>query len=151
MSAVKTDEDIREDVLCQMAWDERLAGEQVGVQVAHGVVTLGGVVDDWIKFTAAAEAAHRVPDVTDVANEIQVRGAAVDTPSDTDLAISVRRALRWDARLPEGDIRTTVTGGVVTLEGVVGSAAQRTEASRAIRRLHGVRRIDNRLHVAERP
>ncbi len=143
----KTDDDLREDVICQLAWDERLNGAQIGVQVAHGVVTLGGVVDDWIQFSAAAESAHRVPEVTDVANEIQVRGAAVDTPSDSDLAVAVRRALQWDARISDRDIRSTVTGGVVTLEGAVATLAQRSEATRAVGRLHGVRRVDNRLRI----
>ena len=69
----KTDDEIREDVLCQMAWDERLNGLQIAVQVQHGVVTLGGVVDGWVQFHAAAAAAHQVPGVTDVANDIQVR------------------------------------------------------------------------------
>jgi osmotically-inducible protein OsmY len=149
-AAAKTDEDIREDVLCAIAWDDRLAGLQVGVQVEHGVVTLGGVVNDWVQFNAAAEAAHRVAAVRDVANELQVRGEGVDTPADPDLAVAVRRALRWDARIPEGDIRSTISGGVVTLEGVVGSPAQKAEAARVVGRLHGVRRVDNRLHVAER-
>ncbi len=144
----KTDDELREDVLCQMAWDERLNGQQIGVQVQHGVVTLGGVVDMWVQFNAAAEAAHQVPEVTDVANEIQVRASAPDAPTDTDLAVAVRRALRWDGRVPEADIRSTVAGGIVTLQGVVASAAQRAEATRAVARLHGVRRVDNRLQVA---
>lgn len=144
----KTDEDIRQDVLCQMEWDDRLTGHQVGVQVDKGVVTLGGVVDDWGKFNAAAEAAHRVPEVLDVANDIQVRDAAVDAPTDSELAVAVRRALQWDSRLHQEDIRSTVTAGVVTLEGVVPGAAQRGEATRAVGRLHGVRRVDNRLRIA---
>lgn len=147
----KTDEDIRQDVLCQMAWDERLSGLQLGVQVANGVVTLGGVVDGWTAFNAAAEAAHHVPEVQDVANEIQVRGARVDAPTDSDLAVAVRRALQWDAGLHQQDIRSTVAAGVVTLEGVVHSVAQATEAARAVQRIHGVRRVDSRLRIAERP
>ncbi|MES1207641.1 MAG: BON domain-containing protein [Pseudomonadota bacterium] len=145
----KTDDELREDVLCQMAWDERLNGQQIGVQVQHGVVTLGGVVDLWVQFNAAAEAAHQVAEVTDVANEIQVRASAPDAPTDTDLAVAVRRALRWDGRIHETDIRSTVAGGIVTLEGIVASAAQRAEATRAVARLHGVRRVDNRLVVGE--
>ncbi len=146
-AAGKTDDDLREDVVCQLAWDERLNGAQIGVQVAHGVVTLGGVVDGWIQYNAAAESAHRVPEVIDVANEIQVRGAAVDAPADTDLAVAVRRALEWDARLPGRGIHSTVSGGVVTLEGSIASLAQRSEATRAVARLHGVRRVVNRLQV----
>jgi osmotically-inducible protein OsmY len=149
--SAKTDEDIREDVLCQMAWDDRLTGHQLGVQVENGIVTLGGVVDDWIKFNAAAEAAHRVPEVQDVANEITVRAALVDAPTDTDVATAIRRALRWDARLQEEEIRCTVTHGVVTLDGVVPSVTQRREATRVVEQLHGVKRVENRLRIVEGP
>jgi len=145
----KTDEDIREDVLCQLAWDDRLADHQLGVQVEDGVVTLCGVVDDWTKFNAAAEAAHLVAGVQDVANDILVKSASVDSPTDSDLAVAVRRALRWDARLREQDIRSTVTAAVVTLEGVVRSPAEQAEATRAVQHLHGVKRVENRLHIAD--
>jgi len=147
----KTDEEIRQDVFCQMAWDERLTDHQVGVQVDKGVVTLGGIVDDWTKFNAAAEAAHRVPEVLDVANEIQVRGADVDARSDSELAVAVRRALQWDARVQDQGIRSTVAAGVVTLDGEVPSLAQQAEATGAVLRLHGVKRVDNRLRVERRP
>lgn len=147
----KTDEDIRQDVLCQMDWDDRLTGHQLGVQVDNGIVTLGGTVDDWTQFAAAAEAAHRVTEVLDVANQIQVREAGVDAPTDSDLAVAVRRALEWNARLHGDGIRSTVAGGVVTLDGVVRSLAQRAEAARAVRPLHGVRRVENRLRIAGRP
>jgi osmotically-inducible protein OsmY len=146
----KTDEDIRQDVLCQMAWDERLSDHQVGVQVEKGVVTLGGVVDDSNQFNAAAEAAHRVAEVLDVANELQVRGAGVDTRSDSELAVAVRRALQWDAEVQDQGIRSTVAAGVVILEGEVPSLAQQVQATRAVLRLHGVKRVDNRLRIEER-
>lgn len=147
----KTDEDIRQDVLCQIEWDDRLTGHRLGVQVENGVVTLGGVVDDWIKFHAAAEAAHHVKEVLDVANEIQVRGSDVEAPTDTDLAVAVRRALQWDARLHPEAIRSTVAAGVVILEGLVPSAAQRNDAARTVGHVHGVKGVDNRLQIANRP
>lgn len=146
----KTDEDIRQDVLCQIEWDDRLTGHRLGVQVENGIVTLGGVVDDWAKFYAAAEAAHHVKEVLDVANEIQVRGSDVDSPTDTDLTVAVRRALQWDARLHPEDIRSTIAGGVVTLEGLVPSVAQRNDAVRTVGRIHGVKGVDNRLRIASR-
>lgn len=72
----KTDEEIRQDVLTQMDWDDRLTGHQLVVQVENGVVTLGGVVDDWVKFNAAAEAAHhavkRLAGVRAVENRLRV-------------------------------------------------------------------------------
>jgi osmotically-inducible protein OsmY len=146
----KADTDLQEDVLCELAWDEGLANQDIAVHVAHGVVTLSGAVDGWEPYRAAVDAAHRVAGVKDVVVEIQVRGASVDETNDLDLAASVRRALEWDARLAAHDIRSTVASGVVTLEGTVPTAAERVDAAVAIGGLHGVRRVENRLQVDRR-
>jgi len=146
--AGKADPDLREDVLCALAWDQGLADQDIAVHVAHGVVTLAGVVDRWEAYRAAADAAHQVSGVKDVVLELQVRGASVDEPDDLDLAAAVRRALDWDARLAVHDIRSTVAAGVITLEGTVTTAAERLDAALAVGGLHGVRRVENRIRVA---
>jgi osmotically-inducible protein OsmY len=144
----KTDTDVRNDVLSELAWDSRIDEKQIGVQVEHGVVTLGGTVDDLATSTAAVEAAHRVAGVRDVANELQVKSAQSAHLTDTDVAKAVRHALEWDAHIPDREIRSTVTAGVVTLEGVVTTPIQREEVERVVGRLKGVRRLDNRLQVS---
>ncbi len=37
----KTDTDIRNDVLSELAWDSRIDEKQIGVQIDQGIVTLG--------------------------------------------------------------------------------------------------------------
>lgn len=145
MLTKKTDHDIRNDVLRELAWDSRIGDKQIGVQVDDGVVTLGGTVDSLATRNAAAEAAHQVACVKDVANELQV--ATVAHLTDTDIARAVRHALEWDALLPDQEIRSTVGGGMVLLEGVVANPIQREEAEGAIARLKGVKRVDNRLQI----
>ena len=51
-------------------------------------------------------------------------------------------------RSPDERIATTVSGGVVTLQGAVPSWAHRSDAERAIQRLVGVRGVVNRITVA---
>ena len=147
--AGKTDADIRNDVMSELSWDSRIGETQIGVQVDHGVVTLGGSVEDWATCRAAVEAAHRVAGVQDVANELQVRNSLTAHLTDTDIAKAVRHALEWDALVPEKDIRSTVAGGVVVLEGVVATPIQREEAERLIGRLRGIKRLINRLQISE--
>ncbi len=150
--AGKTDSDVRNDVLSELSWDSRIGEKQIGVQVDHGVVTLGGSVEDWATCTAAVEAAHRVAGVRDVANELQVRNSLFSHLTDTDIAMAVRHALEWDALVPDKDIRSTVAGGVVTLEGIVATATEREETERSVGRLRGIKRLVNRLqvsHIAE--
>lgn len=146
--AGKTDTDVRNDVLSELAWDSRIDEKQIGVQVDHGVVTLGGTVDDLATSAAAVEAAHRVAGVKDVANELQVKSEQSAHLTDTDIAKAVRHVLEWDALIPDREIHCTVTAGVVTLEGAVTTPIEREEVERVVGRLRGVRRLDNRLQVS---
>jgi polyisoprenoid-binding protein YceI/osmotically-inducible protein OsmY len=146
-SVNKTDFDIRNDVMRELAWDSRVGDKQIGVQVDHGVVTLGGTVEDWATCRAAVEAAHQVVGVMDVANEIQVQEMTATHVTDTDIARTVRHALEWNTLLPDEDIQSTVAAGVVALEGSVATPIEREEAERTVGRLLGVRRVDNRLRV----
>jgi osmotically-inducible protein OsmY len=147
MANKKSDKEIQQDVVRELNWDTRVSATEVGIQVSQGVVTLAGQVDSWAKRLAAGEAAHRVAGVLDVANDLQVRISGAAERSDTDIAQAVRRTLEWDVLVPDREIRSTVTDGVVTLEGVVPFWSQRADAERAIERLAGVRTVVNRIDL----
>ena len=140
----KSDSEIQQDVLRELKWDTRVHETEVGVQVEDGIVTLSGMVSSWAKKAAAQEAAHRVLGVLDVANDLEVEGAA---RTDADIARAIRNALEWDVFVPHQRIRTTVAQGVVTLEGSADYWSQREDAQRAIKNLEGVRGIINRIEV----
>ena len=89
------------------------------------------------------EAAHRVRGVLDVANDIAVRLPGTGARTDTDIAHAVRSALEWDVFVPDSRIRSTVSNGVVTLEGEVDTWGQRDDAEAVLRNLAGVRGVVN--------
>jgi osmotically-inducible protein OsmY len=131
---MKTDAQLKTDVIRELAWDIHLDETAIGVSAHHGVVTLNGVVDGWAEKHAAEEAAHRVAGVLDVANEIEVK------PSWS--------ALTWNRFVPGQQIRSTVADhGTVTLTGTVRTLAQRDEAERVVRELAGVRCVANQITV----
>jgi osmotically-inducible protein OsmY len=144
---MKTDSQIKSDVLNELKWDSRVDETDVGVQVKEGIVTLVGSVDVYAKKIAAREAAHRVHGVLDVVDELQVKVARIGAPTDTDIARAVRDALEWDAFVPDEKITSTVSLGIVTLEGVVPTWSQRADAERVVRGLAGVRGVINQLTV----
>ena len=115
----KSDAEVRKAVLRELEWDSRTNDAAVDVEVAGGVVTLVGTVSSWAKKVAAQEAAHRVHGVLDVANNLQIVVLGSDGRSDTEIAQAVRLALQWDVFVPDTRIRSTVSGGWVTLEGDV--------------------------------
>jgi len=145
---MKTDYQLKTDVLRELASDIHIDETAIGVSAHHGVVTLNGIVDCWAEKHAAEEATHRVAGVLDVANEIEIRPSWSAIRSDADIAEAVRGALTWNRLVPGQQIRSTVADqGSVTLTGTVRTLAQRDEAERVVRELAGVRYVTNEITV----
>ena len=148
---IKSDSQIKADVLNELKWDSRVDETDIGVQVRDGIVTLVGTVDVYAKKIAAREAAHRVHGVLDVVDEMQVKVPGIGARTDTELARAVRDALEWDAFVPDEKITSTVSLGIVTLEGLVQTWTQRADAERVVRGLTGVRGVINQVTVSAKP
>jgi osmotically-inducible protein OsmY len=151
VATMKSDHQVKSDVLNELKWDSRVDETEVGVQVKDGIVTLTGHVSAYPKKMAAREAAHRVHGVLDVVDELSVKLPTVWERTDEDVAKAVRHALRWDVFVPEDKITSTVSKGVVTLEGQVNTWTQRHDAERAVRRLTGVKSVADEIVIAPKP
>ena len=147
----KSDEEIQSEVLFQLSWDSRLKLSEVGVAVKKGVVTLTGAVNSYAKKLAAQKAAHRVPGVLDVANDIEVKVTGSLRRTDSEIARAIRHALEWDVLVPSNKIHSTVANGWVTLEGDVEFYSERADAERAVAHLPGVRGVTNEIAVCASP
>ncbi|MEU2611168.1 BON domain-containing protein [Micromonospora sp. NPDC007271] len=143
----RTDQDIQTAVLDELTWEPRVRPNEIGVTVTEGVVTLTGWVDSYAKKWAAERAAHRVPRVRAVANDLAVRIATSAEKSDPEIATAASRALEWDAFVPIETLDVTVADGWVTLHGEVEWEYQRRAAERAVGRLTGVRGVSNGITV----
>ncbi len=150
-TTIKTDADIKRDVLQELKWDQRVDETEIGVHAKTGIVTLTGSVPSYAKKMAAVDAAHRVPGVLDIVNELEVRILAVWERSDADIAHMVRNALIWDAFAPDEAIKSTVSKGWVTLEGEVAHLYESADAARVVESLHSVRGVTNHLTVKSAP
>ena len=148
--STRTDEEIQRDVLEELKWDSRVRPNEIGVAVKDGIVTLTGWVDSYLKKIAAEEAAHRVPGVKAVANDIEVRLPTSAERTDADLAKAALNALNWEAAIPADRLDVTVSHGWVTLKGEVDYAFQKRDAERAVQRLSGVKGVTNLIVVRTR-
>jgi osmotically-inducible protein OsmY len=144
---MKTDVQIQAEILDELRHDRHVRASDIGVRVEDGVVMLTGAVCSYAKKVAAAEAAHRVPGVLDVANDVHVRLPRVAEGTDAAIAHAVRRALASDRSVPGHLIRTTVCNGWVTLEGSVPRPEDLFEVERAVRAVPDVAEVVNRLTV----
>ncbi len=148
--STRTDEEIQRDVLEELKWDSRVRPNEIGVAVKDGIVTMTGWVDSYLKKIAAEEAAHRVPGVKAVANDIEVRLPTSAERTDADLAKAALGALNWEAAIPADRLDVTVSHGWVTLKGEVDYAFQKRDAERAVQRLSGVKGGTNLIVVRSR-
>ena len=143
----RSDRDLKQRILNELKWDSRVKWASINGQVIDGVVTLTGSVSSYAEKIAAQDAAHRVAGVLDVANDIEAKPVDQFVRSDTEIAAAVRNALEWDALVPNELIQSSVSDGVVTLEGEVDYQRERTDAANAIRRLAGVVGVIDKITI----
>jgi len=144
---MKSDAQLQDDVLSELRLETQMREGDVSATVTSGVVAIAGTVAEREQKTAAQEAAHRVPGVLDVVNDVKVCQPGSMPRSDLAIAQAVRLALQQDGRLPDAAIRSTVARGWVTLEGDVCTWLERDAAERAISPLEGVRGVVNAIDI----
>lgn len=144
---MKTDIELRDDVLAELAWTPSVHAAQIGVEARGGVVTLQGRVDSYGEKWDAEQAVERVDGVQSVAVELEVHLPGDTRRDDTDLAVSVNHALGWQIFVPKKQIKALVEGGFVTLTGTVTWDYQRSAAATAVRYLVGVKGPYNQIHI----
>ena len=147
---MKTDAQLKQDVLDELAWDPKVDAADIGVIVKDGVVNLTGHLGSFAEKYAAEKAAQRVKGVRVIATEIDVRITAPSKHTDPDIAAAAQRALDWNALVP-GTVQAKVEKGWLTLRGEVQWEYQRREAERAVRYLNGVVGLSNSISVNPAP
>ena len=144
---MKTDSELKKDVLAELAWDPVVPEAKVGVSVNGGVVTLTGHLDSYSEKIAARRAVERVGEVKATAMEIDVIPLGVHQRSDTEIAAAVDHALSWNTSVPKDRIKVTVEKGWVTLSGEVDWNFQRRAVERLVRPLKGVVGISDNIGI----
>ncbi|EJZ58224.1 periplasmic or secreted lipoprotein [Pseudomonas fluorescens R124] len=144
---MKTDKQLKDDILAELRWEPSVNAEQIGVEVKDGVVTLAGHVNSFVEKWAAEEAVKKVSGVRALAVEMDVNLLGQSQRNDADIARSAENALEWTTNLPNDAIKIQVEGGWVTLTGDVEWAFQRNEAAGAVRNLRDVKGISNNILI----
>lgn len=144
---MKTDAQIRDDVIEELRWDPQIIEpDAIGVAVMDGAVTLTGHVPSFAEKLAAARAAERVYGVKAVANDLKVKLAG-SPRDDSDIARAIAHVLEWNVQIPEGQVRARVENGLVTLDGEVEHDYQRREVERMVRQVRGVTGVLDNIKV----
>ena len=174
-----TDAGITTSVQARYYADETVRGRQIDVSTQDGVVTLRGTVDSEAARQQAVTIARSVEGVSRVEDQLQVGAPAAtaearetappasgERPEQTGTAgrtVEDRVQPAWITTKIQAqyfvspEIKpwnidvTTASDGVVTLQGEVDAAADKTEAVRIARETEGVTRVEDRLRVKGEP
>lgn len=144
-----TDEIIKQEIIDQMAWDDRINVNKVYVKVQDGIVRLEGTVTGHAAKEAAEKDSFLVTGVKKVENYLEVK-LPPDTklPSDTVINQNIENNLNWNSQINAANVRIKTTDGVVKLTGKVNTYWERKIAEEIARNTKGVILVENELAVA---
>src|SRR5271165_4508868 len=147
MMTMKTDAQLKQDIIAELTWEPSVNASQIGVEVKNGTVTLAGHVDSYAEKCQAERAAQRVSGVKGLAVEIDVKLQGLSKRTDADIARSAQNVLEWTSWLPTDAIKVKVENGWITLSGEVEWDYQRQFAKDAVRSLFGVVGVSDVISV----
>ncbi len=147
---MKSDVEIKKNVIDQLNWEPVLQSTELGVAVKNGVVTLSGTVPTYSQKMAAEHAVKKVAGVKALAENVTVGIAPDYERSDTELADAVVHALKWNISVPDDKIMIKVENGIVALEGEVEWEYQRAAAVKTVEHLAGIKLVHNFITIRPR-
>lgn len=159
------DDAISKEVKKRLGADPALRESKIGVKSTNrGVVLLDGKANTLSAHLRALEVTRAVPGVKKVASEIESPDTLADNEiwrdADTDSKSSIAAAAKdsWitteskvrliaNSQTPARDINVDTEKGVVTLFGTVPTEATRRAAEAEVKKVDGVRSVENELQV----
>ena len=147
---MKTDSQIKQDVLAELKWDAEIDEAKIGVIVSNGALTLTGHVPSYRQKIAATDAAKRVAGVNAIVDHIEVRLDDSYRTTDEGLAERISNVLKWNVSSPRKAIKAEVRNGIVTLSGEVEWHYQRANILKNVQHVGGVIGVTDLIVVKPR-
>jgi len=157
LGAAMDDTAITAKVKERLASDQRIESAKIDVETNNGVVTLSGSAPTADARSAAEELARNVAEVQGIDNKIAAPGAIDDmsakaegaadklgeTVTDATITTKVKAQFAADDQVKATAINVDTDNGVVTLKGEVASSEARKRALDIVRKIDGVKSVDD--------
>ena len=138
----RTDEQIRDNVYKALKNDSATDAYEIDVTVEDGSVTLTGTVPSWAARELSGWVATGVYGVRDLKNHLLIH--LEEERADDVILDEILKRLEADVWVNEDSVLITVENGVVRLDGVVGSVAEKRRVTYDAH-VSGVKEVDGRL------
>lgn len=96
-----TDKILRQTIIDELDFEPSIDGENIGVGVDNGVVTLTGHVASYAEKIAVERAVERVKGVKAIAENIEVRYPGHKQTADDEIAARAVAILGWNVQVPK--------------------------------------------------
>ncbi|MGD9300735.1 MAG: BON domain-containing protein [Desulfobacterales bacterium] len=136
---LRSDQNIRRDIEDALLADPAADSYEIRVMVENGIATLTGTVESRAEKQLAGRVAKAVRGLKQLNNDIMVKHVA--NRSDEEIKRDIEGRLKWNVYVDDILIDVNVTFGNVVLSGIVGSAAEKTQAIQDVW-VAGVRSVD---------
>lgn len=152
----RTDQEIKQEIEQTLKMDNRIAADQVNVEVNNGEVNLSGQVGSAREQELATDLAQVVGVSSVSADRLEVHpeyGRSFFTREDFDaltneqIVTAIQRALRYDPRVPEDSVSVNMKGDDAVLIGTVENLNAKLAAGSDARYTAGVNSVENNIEV----
>ena len=148
---MKTDIEIKRSILNEFGFEPAVNAADIGVIVKDGIVTLTGTVSEYSEKRAAESMTKNISGVKGIAEEIKLKSPNSQQRTDEDIVRAVVDVLENQVLLPKGNVKVTLSGGHLILEGEVDWQYQKTLAEEVVRPVANPKWVRNLIAVKNTP
>lgn len=148
---MKSDADLRRDVIAELAWDPTVRLTATELTVEDGMVALRGHVQACRDRQGVAQALRRVSGVKGIELQLDVILPPADRRTDAEIREAAELAFALRATLPRQGVSFAVRDAWVTLTGEVEWDFERREIEDLVQNLTGVVGVKNKITLLHKP
>jgi osmotically-inducible protein OsmY len=149
--ASDTDSRIEASAASSYTFKTYLKDDSIKTESKDGVVTLTGTVADESQKSMAENTVASLPGVKSVDNELQISGEQPAEHSDSWITMKVKSTLMFHRNVSATGTTVYTENGVVTLQGVASSIAQKELTTEYARDVDNVKEVKNEMTIASTP
>ena len=151
LRAADTDSRIESSAAKSYTFKTYLKDDSIKIDSKAGVVTLTGTVAEASHKSLAENTVAGLPGVKSVDNQLLVSGEQPAEHSDAWITTKVKTALLYHRNVSGTGTSVYTKDGIVTLQGVASSAAQKELTTEYAKDIDNVKSVNNEMTIAKNP